>query len=287
VVSRPQLIELGLSGSAIDNRVAAGRLHGFFTGVYAIGHTVVPLRGRWLGAVLACGDGAALSHLAAAALWGVARWRGGTVDVTTARRGLRGPAGVRLHRSRRFEPSERVALERIPVTDLARTLIDLAAHWDADRLERAVEEADRLALLQLRAVFAACERHRGRHGVPRLKAVVERLEAVPVTRSELEHAFMRLCRRYGVPLPSTNVWVQGHEVDAHWPAARLIVELDGHAYHRSRAAFERDRRRDAEHVASGHRVVRLTHWRIEREAPAVASMLRRLLGMAGRPAARE
>jgi hypothetical protein len=277
VISRSQLVELGLSSAAVDSRLAAGRLHGLFLGVYAVGHPLVPLRGRWLGAVLASGDGAVLSHGAAAALWRISGRRAGPVDVTTARRGRRGVAGVRLHRSRRFDGSELAERDRIPVTSLPRTLIDLAALWDADRLERAVEEADRLGLLELRAVSAACERHSGRRGTPRLRAVIERLEAPPVTRSELEHAFLRLCRRHGIPLPSTNVWVEGHEVDAHWAAARLIVELDGHDYHRTRAAFERDRKRDADHVASGRRVVRLTHRRIEREAPAVASMLRRLL----------
>lgn len=277
VVSRSQLLGLGLGPAAIDSRLAVGRLHGVFQGVYAVGHPLVALRGRWLAAVLASGDGAALSHDAAAALWGIAAWRAGPVDVTTARRGLRGAGGVRLHRSRRFGAEERTVRDGIPATGLPRTLVDLAARWDAGRLGRAVEEADRLGLLELGPVSAACERHRGRRGLPRLRAVVEGLEAVPVTRSELEHTFLGLCRRHGIPPPVTNVSVAGREVDAHWPAARLIVELDGHRFHRTRGAFERDRLRDAEHLAAGYRVLRLTHRRIEREAAAVASLLRRLL----------
>lgn len=97
------------------------------------------------------------------------------------------------------------------------------------------------------------------------------------TRSPLEDRFVAFCKRHGLPMPTINASLLDYEVDALWPAQRLIVELDGFAFHRHRAAFERDRARDAGLQAAGYRVVRLTHRRLEQEPTSVADELHRLL----------
>jgi hypothetical protein len=95
------------------------------------------------------------------------------------------------------------------------------------------------------------------------------------TRSDLEERFLELCAAYGLPRPAVNTIVAGHEVDCHWPAESLVVELDGAAAHGTRAAFEHDRRRDADLLLAGQRVIRLTHRRLREEPSAVADLLRR------------
>lgn len=176
--------------------------------------------------------------------------------------------------------------DAIPVTSLPRTLFDLAEVVDEHQLERAFEEADRLGLLELRTLERVCERSRGRHALGPIRRLVSAAYLPPSTRSPLEDRFVAFCREHRLPQPATNTSVLGLEVDALWPDALLIVELDGFSYHGHRAAFERDRARDAALQAAGYRVLRLTHRRLEQDGPAVADELRRLLGAAGAPAQR-
>ena len=245
-------------------------------GVYAVGHARLSRQGRWLAAVLAHGPGALLSHQSAGALWGLAPERG-PVDVT-AQSGRRGRKGIRLHRAL-FLPEERTARAAIPVTSVARTLVDLAETLDPDRLSRAYEEADRLRLLVTAEIERVCERSHGRRGLRPILALLAESAHAETTRSPLEDRVLSLCREHGLSTPRTNVEILGHEVDAYWPNARLVVEADSFEFHRHRAAFERDRARDAAMQADGYRVVRLTHRRLEREPEDVAAELRRLLGL--------
>jgi len=276
VVGRGQLLDLGLGRGAIDARVRSGRLHVVHRGVYIVGRTKIGQRGRWVAAALAYGEGAVLSHRSAAALWGLIRAPGRIVDVTSASGRGRRP-GIRLHRGR-LHPNERTTQDGIPVTCVARTLLDLAEALDERGLERAFEEADRLGLLKMGAVDLACERGVGRRPVALCRRVMDRARMPHTARSPLEDRFARFCDERNLPPPSLNVEVLGREVDAFWPAKQLIVELDGFAYHHHRAAFERDRARDAALQTAGYRVVRLTHRRLDREAGAVEAELRRLLG---------
>lgn len=147
----------------------------------------------------------------------------------------------------------------------------------ACRLARAVEEAQRLRLLDLAAIQDVCERSRGRHGLRALCTVLAEVEEPLSVRSELERRFARLCEEANLPSPALNVTVAGFEVDAHWPRRRLIVELDGFAHHRTRAAFERDRLRDADLQLAGYRVLRITARRLDREPAATVAALRTLL----------
>jgi Protein of unknown function (DUF559) len=243
-------------------------------GVYAVGHKRLNQRGRWLAAVLACGEGALLSHASAAALWGLQRARS-TSDVT-AMRGHPGQRGIRLHRAR-LHAEDRRERNRIPVTSVARTLFDLAEVVDFRQLEKAWEEADRLNLLQLSAVERVCERGCGRRALRPIRGLLAAGRAATRTRSPLEDRFRWFCDAYELPPRSTNVHVLDHEVDVLWPAARLIVELDSWKHHGHRAAFERDRARDPKLLLAGYRTIRVTHRRLDREASALAAEIRELL----------
>lgn len=276
-MARRQLAALGLGLGAIDARLRIGRLRLLHPGVYAMGHGPLSIRSRWLAAVLACGDQAVLSHRSAACLWGLAHPRRGPIDVMNPR-GSRGPAGVRLHRSKLAE-DECTMEARIPVTSVPRTLLDLAEVLDEDELRRVFEEADRLKLLPMPQLERICAEAGRRKGLPALRRLIAAAREPVTTRSPLEDRFAEFCRELLVDLPAplTNVSVLGHEVDAYWPPCRLAVEMDSWEFHGHRAAFERDRARDAKLQAAGYRVIRLTHRQLETEAPRITTQLRKLL----------
>ncbi len=161
---------------------------------------------------------------------------------------------------------------------MARTLFDLAEFASLKRLESAWEEADRLNLLQLRAVEGVCERSNGRHALRPVRRLLAEARAASMTRSPLEDDFAAFCREHRLPMPSFNTTALGYEVDALWPSQRLAAELDSWKFHSHRAAFERDRIRDAALQAAGYRIIRVTHRRLTDEAPVLASELRVLLG---------
>jgi very-short-patch-repair endonuclease len=166
---------------------------------------------------------------------------------------------------------------RIPVTSVARTLLDVAES-DPARLARAWDAAERLRLLDVRAVAATCRRGHGRRGLKYLLPLLEdRTRVVADTRRELEARLFDLCRAARLPLPSCNVLVEGYVVDAFWPMQRVIVELDSWEFHSGRLAFERDRERDAVLQAAGYRIVRITWRRLHDDPAGVEALLRGLL----------
>jgi hypothetical protein len=231
-----------------------------------------------MAAVLACGDGALLSHQSAGALWELRPSAGTLVDVT-APRSRNAERGIRVHRVRTLDPENRTVRDGIPVTAIPRTLLDLAEAISPTQLQRAFEEADRLGLLDVRAIELLRSRSRGRRGLKPLAALLEEHRGpAPMTRSELERRFLNLCREAGLPLPAVNATVAGMEVDMLWPRGKLVVELDGHAFHSTRAAFERDRVRDGALQQTGHRVLRLTDRRLA-EPEAVAKTVQSLLDL--------
>jgi hypothetical protein len=278
VIAHRQLVALGLKPGAIKHRSALGRLHRVHVGVYAVGHRKLGANGHRMAAVLACGSGALLSHRAAAALWGLRASARPRIDVTVGRAG-RGHPGIDIHRVRALHPDDCTVHDGIPVTTVARTLLDLAEVVRTTEVERAFDEAERLRLLDMRALAAVCERAAGRHGLRVLRPLLEDARpSVAETRSPLERVFLPFCRDHGLPLPAVNVLAAGFTVDALWPKERLVVELDSYEFHgRSRAAFERDRARDAALQLAGYRVVRITWRRLAREPDAVAVTIRALL----------
>jgi very-short-patch-repair endonuclease len=275
VVSRRQLLALGLKSGAIKRQIESKRLRRVHRGVYASGHQPLDQRARWLAAVLACGEGAVLSHRSAAALWGLSRSGGLRIDVTSPH-GRAGRPGVTFHECR-LDPEDLTKVHSIPVTSVARTLFDFAEVADFPHLERACEEADRLNLLQMRALERVVERGWGRHALKPIRPIVVEARRPDTTNSPLEDRFLAFCREHGLPKPLTNVVIEGKEVDAFWPAKRLMVELDSWTFHGHRAAFERDRARDTALQVAGHRIIRLTHRRLEQEPETIASEIRAML----------
>jgi very-short-patch-repair endonuclease len=268
VVARWQLLALGLSSEAVKRRVAAGRLHRLHRGVFAVGHTALGADGRWMAAVLALGGNAVLSHDTAAAAWDLRRGGSGAVHVTvpsTAGRERR--AGIRLHRSRTLTPGETTTHRGIPITTPARTIVDLARNLKGRPLEHALDLADQRRLIDVADL--------NNRPVPRsLRAVLSRYsEGATPTRSELEERFLQLCDDHGIPRPQTNVVIEGHEVDFVWRSKRLIVEVDGYAYHRSPTAFEADRERDVTLAVAGWQVRRFTWAQVTRRPAWVARAL--------------
>lgn len=273
VVARRQLLELGFSTSMVEHRLAKGWLRPLHRGVYALGHEKLSMRGRWMAATLACGDGAMLSHGSAAALWGLTRPRG---PIEIVGRNWRRSPGL-MARESRVHPEDRHEIDAIPVCSVARTLLDLAGIWDAERVERVWEEADRLGLLELRAVEQARGRATNRKGAARIRLLAAAAREPVRTRSPLEDRFAVFCRERGLPAPVFNSSVLDREVDALWPRERLIVELDGFAFHGHRAAFERDRAWDAALQIAGYRVLHLTWLRLEKEPVQIVRQIRTLL----------
>jgi very-short-patch-repair endonuclease len=262
VVSRRQLLAMGFDRGGIERRLDAGRLHRLHRGVYAVGHTIVNRDGRYLAAVLACGPGAVLSHRSAAALWGIRPTAAPRIDVTVAHTsGVRSTAAIVVHRSRR--PVQTTTLERIPVTTAGQTLADLATALPRRQLEKAAEMAE---ALRLDVVV-----DEGHPGARRLREAAAH-DLTHTTRSPLEDEFLELCDRFDIPRPLVNARIEGFEVDFCWPEQRLIVETDGR-HHLTRAAFERDRIRDAVLTARGWRVMRVTAWQMRRPADVAARVL--------------
>jgi very-short-patch-repair endonuclease len=225
--------------------------------VFAVGHTGLTADSHRLAAVLTCGRRALLSHRAAAELWGFVR-SSPHYEVTVPRSGKR-REGIVLHHSRALEPDDRALVRAIPVTTVARTLVDLAEVLDERRLAGAVHEAEVRRLFDLEAVERVLARVPGRAGRHRLRRVLAAYRPEPrFTRSRAERRLLELCERHGLPKPQTNVWVHGHEVDGYWADVEVVVEVDGGATHLTRRAFREDRARDRWLAAAGLGVVRIT-----------------------------
>jgi hypothetical protein len=275
VVDRAQLSDLGFTRDAIEWRVKRGRLFSVHRGVYAVGHLALTRYGSFLAAVLACGDGAALSHFSAAVVWGILEAEGQPIHVTAEKQ--RRCRGVVVHQAPL--EGERVRRSGIVVTTPARTLVDLADVAPRRTLERAIDEADYLGL----DWTEAAPRH-GRRGSGLLASVLAVHEPGSTrTRSELEEMFLGLCDRSGFPRPEVNSRIEGYLCDFVWRDQRLIVETDGGQAHGTRKAEERDPVRDAELQLAGWVVMRVPYLRLSNAPEAVAAQVWR--GLTPAPAA--
>ena len=253
VVTVHQLYAAGIDKDGVKRRIAAGRLHRVFRGVYAVGHAGLSNDGRWMAAVLACGEGAVLSHRSAAELWSLLPRRAGLIDVTIpTSAGRRRRRGIRLHRSPSLPNAATTRRNRIAVTTPARTLADLRRAVPAEQFRKAVRQAEFLGF---------------------------DLGAIPTdgTRSELEQLLIRVCRRHRLSPPEVNAKVGRFTVDFLWRDRRLIVETDGYQGHGGRQAFEDDRAQDVELKLLGYEVVRFTHRKVTHDPDGVAVALRALL----------
>jgi very-short-patch-repair endonuclease len=276
LVTYAELRGAGLGRGAIEHRIRHGRLHRMYRGVYLVGHSVAPPLARELGAVLACGDGAVVSHRCAAQVWGLLPEAEGDVDVTVPGSDREDRDGIHVHGGR-LDPRDVTRHQGLPLSAPARTLIDVAGTSAEREVERAYAEALARRLVTRVALQAAVKRAGRRAGVAVVRRLLEAEHGPALTRSEAEERLLALLRAGGLPEPDTNARVGPYEVDFLWRTERLAVEVDGYAFHSSRAAFERDRRRDAELQDAGLRVRRVTWAQIVHEPEALLVRLARAL----------
>ena len=286
VVSHAQLSAIGFTRHEIAHRISAGRLHRLHRGVYAVGHRRLSREGRWTAAVLAAGDGAVLSHRAAAALWELRLGNGRRIDVIVGAN-RRGDPRIRIHRAE-LGANETTTRRGIPVTTPTRTLIDLAATATEPELERALREALYKRLVTTASLASCLSTYEGRRGMKSFRQAMPRITEAPgITRSDLESAFLRFLRRHSLPKPQLNahmeigsLWI---EADCLWRKQKVIAELDGRAAHENPHAFEADRARDRALLAAGWKTPRITWRAIQQDATALAAELRTLLQPLGSP----
>ena len=273
VVGHQQLVALGFTRDWINSRIAAGWLHVVFRGAYAVGHKRITWKGRYRAALLSCGPHALLSHRSAVRWHNLKRWSGGDVHVTVPGGGRedRQP-GLVIHRVRNIREADTTTVDGLPVTSVARTLLDMAAITRRETLEGLLEAADDAGVLDAKACAAVCGR--GRPGSTSLKRALLLYQPIPGwTRSRLEKRAYRLIQEDpDLPTPSVNTWIGKHEVDLR--VGDLVIEIDGAATHGTRAARERDPRRDVDIQLAGCEIMRVTEHRLVYEPESVLADIR-------------
>jgi very-short-patch-repair endonuclease len=283
-ISTAQLLAAGLTRHAVAARVRRGFLRPVHHGVYSVGDpSLIPFAAE-SAAVLALGPDAVLSHRAAAALWGIAPAAvDGVVDVTLIDRKARPRPAIRLHRVTHLDRADFRRHADLPVTAPARTLIDFAAGASHAQLTRALAEARVLRLVGDRSLAAAIGRAGSRRGTGAVRALLRAQAGPTLTRSDAERLFLALIDDAELPRPACNARIEGYEVDFLWRAQRLVVEVDGRAFHAYSEAFERDRRRDQVLAAAGFAVIRVT-WRqlVEAGLAVVARVAQALIARSQR-----
>jgi hypothetical protein len=285
VVSLTQLRSLGLSTDGASKRVAAGRLHRVHRGVYAVGRARLTADGLLMAAVLACGPHALVSHRSAGGLHGLRPDNRRTVDITVPGSPVRQRARIVVHGSGTLTPKDRTLVDNIPCTSIARTLLDLAGELGRRPAERAIDQAEVLGVLDLRAVDDVVQRAWGHPGAAVLQAVLADLHGPTLTDQELEERFLALCRDARLPQPEVNAWLyvggapgRDHvKVDFLWRAERLVVETDGWGSHRTRRRFEDDRLKDQRLRLAGFAPLRVTARQVEFEPGRLAGLVLSLL----------
>lgn len=280
VVTRGQLLALGMGSRSIEHRLSNGRLHPLMRGVYAVGRPDVGKRGWWMAAVLACGPKALLSHHSAAALLRIRRAqpedvRQADVHVVVATGSAKVRPGIRAHRRHDHEAPGRREVDGIPVTHPVATLVDLAAGIPDGQLEAAVNEADHLNLVDPERLRAAIDALPRWPGVTRLRGLLDG-PTITLTATELERLFLPLAIAAGLPAPQTQTRLDGYRVDFYWPELGIVVEADSLRYHRTAFKQARDKRRDNAHASSGRTPLRFTHGQICHEPAYVRTTLVRV-----------
>ncbi|MDX6634447.1 MAG: hypothetical protein QOF06_650 [Solirubrobacterales bacterium] len=272
VITRGQLISLGFTPKAIKHRVGTGRLHPVVRGVYAVGRRQLTREGRWMASVLACGSRASLSHRSAAALWGFAKEHPHYIDVSVRRPSEVRLPGLRCHR-RPSLPSQDITTRRgIPLTSPVRTFLDLAMVTGPKTLERSINEADKLDVIDADALRKALDDHPSQPGIRPLRHVLDE-HTFRLSDDELERLFRPLAAAAGLPTPLTKHIVNKFEVDFFWPDLGLVVETDGWRYHRTPSAQTRDALRFQVHVANGLTPLRFSHYQVKYEPRHVEGIL--------------
>lgn len=280
IVTRRQLLGLGFTAKSIEHRVGRGRLHLITRGVYAVGWSRLTRERRWMAAVLACGEEAALSHRSAAELWGIGR-ETSRIDVSVRHSTKVRRRGLKVHRRPTLRPDDVVNRNGIPVTSPTRTLIDLASELRPLGMERAVNEADKRDLIDPETLRTALDRYEGERGVRVLRKLLDK-RTFRLSDSDLEILFRPIAVEAGLPFPLSKQMVNGWEVDFYWPDLGLVVETDGLRYHRTASSQTRDIRRDRAHALAGMTALRFTHYEVRHEPAVVRAELTRATALLGR-----
>jgi hypothetical protein len=282
VVARRQLLALGFNAREIEHRVKRKRLHLVMRGVYAVGWPGLTPKRRWMASVLACGEGALLSHRSAAALWEIGPERRAVVDVSVMRRAELRRRGLRVRGRPSLTAGRVTSRDGIPVTTPVQTLIDLSTELTPIRVERAVNEADKRDLIDPEILRDELDRHIGEPGAKALRALLDK-RTFRLSDSDLEVLFRPIAMEAGLPPPITKETVNGFEVDFFFPDLGLVIETDGLRYHRTPSTQTRDARRDRAHTLAGMTPLRFTHYEIKYESSLVRSQLRRIAASLSRP----
>ena len=269
IIARRQLLAIGYTEEAIDHRIESGRLHPVHAGVYAVDRPPETHDACFIAAVLACGEGAALSDESGAQLWQIRPWRPGPIHVSVpaARRVAR--PGIEIHPRSAFEVTRR---HGIPVTTPICTIVDLAPGLSDEELERCINEAANRDLVHPDRLHAALSAMPYRHGARRVRLLLDR-ERFVLTDTILEQRFLRIVRRTGLPLPQTQERLPGGRVDFYWPDRNLLVETDSLRFHRTPFQQRNDVVRDQTNFKAEIRTLRFTHWQIWHEPEYVESIL--------------
>jgi very-short-patch-repair endonuclease len=271
-MARAQLLGLGFTAKAIEHRISTGRLHPIYRGVYAVGRRQLTREGHWMAAILACGEGAFLSHRSAATLRGIVSFPLLPIHVSVRGGHSRRIRGLVVHRRSEF-PSAHLKVERkVPVTSIVWTLVDIARDLTRVELEDAINAVDLGRPAAVEALRTQLEDFRGYTGVASLRDALDR-RTFRFTDSRLERAFLPIANAAGLPEPLTQVWLDGIRVDFYWPELGLVVETDGLRYHRTPAQQARDHRRDQAHISAGRVPLRFSHGQVRYEPASVREVL--------------
>jgi predicted transcriptional regulator of viral defense system len=284
-----QVTALGLSARGVQHRAKRAALHRIHHGVYSlVPRELLTRRGYWMAAVLACGPGAVLSHRTAAALLGLRETARARNDVSVPSRSVLRRPGIEVHRAPTLTPADVTVVDNIPCTSVARTLLDLAEVISGQALERAFDESEVLEVFDLRAIEDQVARNGTRKGAAEVRRVLEEhyIGSTP-TWSRLEAAFLALTRRYNLPDPLVNEWVDLRDGerpirgDFVWRRQRVIVETDGARFHGTQQAKQRDPRRDQRAIAARWRPLRTTWRQVFRRPHELGPTLVKLVGVSG------
>jgi very-short-patch-repair endonuclease len=280
VVARRQLLAAGLSRTVIARRLRSGRLHELHRGVYLVGHTIAPPFAHEAAAVLACGQGAVLSHRSAGGAWDLLyRPASLPISVTVPPARYVERPGIEIHRAA-LAPRDVRRRHRLLLTSPPRTILDLASVLDLSELERAVAEAHYRRLASDEELREQVDTNPGRPGISALRAVLDLPSGASRTRSPAERWLLRLLRNGGFTGYETNAVIHGYEVDVLWRDLDFAIEVDGYDAHSGRVAFERDRLKIATLKAKRLDVMPVTGRQLRDDAVGVLDRMRAALALA-------
>jgi very-short-patch-repair endonuclease len=274
LVHRSQLRELGITRGSYEHRVQVGSLHRVLPSVLSVMQPLIEPWAAETAALLYAGENAVLSHETAAALWGLTAIPS-FVAITLIGRKVESQPQLRQYRVSGLDVRDVRLHQGFPVTSPARTLIDCASTSHVDRL---LNEARALKLVKDAELEAAMTRCPGRKGTGPLRALLAAEQDSGFTRSKAERILRRLVREAELERPITNTYVERVEVDAYWPRLKLVVEFDGHQYHGTYQAFQRDRAKTNKLIAAGYLVLRFTWAQLTKRPMLVLATIARTLG---------